>query len=60
MIDAVLFYLFSALTLGGGILMITRKNAVISGVWLISSLLGVAGLFLLQGAPFFFFSQNKI
>jgi NADH-quinone oxidoreductase subunit J len=57
MVETFLFYLFSGLTLGGGILMITRKNAVISGVWLISSLLGVAGLFLLQGAEFVFVAQ---
>jgi NADH-quinone oxidoreductase subunit J len=57
MIESIFFYFFSALTLGGGILMITRKNAVISGVWLISSLLGVAGLFLLQGAEFVFVAQ---
>jgi NADH-quinone oxidoreductase subunit J len=57
MIETFLFYFFSALTLAGGILMITRKNAVISGVWLISSLLGVAGLFLLQGAEFVFVAQ---
>jgi NADH-quinone oxidoreductase subunit J len=57
MMETLFFYLFSILTLGGGVLMITRRNVVISGVWLIASLLGVAGLFLLQGAEFLFVAQ---
>ncbi len=40
------------LALGGGVLTITRRNAVHSAIWLIVSLLGVAGLFLLQQAEF--------
>ncbi len=31
---------------------ITRRNVVYSAVWLVSTLLGVAGVFLLQGAEF--------
>lgn len=57
MLEAFLFYLFAALTLGGAILTITRRNAVLSAVWLTVSLLGVAGIFLLQGAEFLFVSQ---
>lgn len=57
MLDTILFYLFAALTLGGAILTITRRNAVLSAVWLTVSLLGVAGIFLLQGAEFLFVSQ---
>jgi NADH-quinone oxidoreductase subunit J len=57
MLDPILFYFFSLLTVGGGILMITRRNVIVSGVWLIVSLLGVAGLFLLQGAEFLFVAQ---
>ncbi len=57
MLEALLFYFFSLLALGGGILMLTRRSVVVSGVWLIVSLLGVAGLFLLQGAEFLFVSQ---
>jgi NADH-quinone oxidoreductase subunit J len=52
MLDTVLFYIFAALTLGGGILTVTRRNAVHSAIWLITSLLGVAGLYLLQKAEF--------
>jgi NADH-quinone oxidoreductase subunit J len=46
LIDNVFFYLFALLTLGGGILTITRRNAVHSAISLIVSLLGVAGLYL--------------
>ena len=52
MLDTVLFYIFATLTLGGGILTVTRRSAVHSAIWLITSLLGVAGLYLLQRAEF--------
>ena len=55
--EAVLFYVFSVLTLGSAILAITRRSVIISAVWLIASLLGVGGLFLLQGAEFLFVAQ---
>jgi len=57
MLDTVFFYLFAALVLGGGILTITRRNAVHSAISLIVSLLGVAGLYLLQQAEFLFAVQ---
>jgi len=57
LIDTVFFYLFALLTLGGGILTITRRNAVHSAISLIVSLLGVAGLYLLQHAEFLFAVQ---
>src|SRR6202140_5478826 len=57
LIDTVLFYVFAILVLGGGILTITRHNAVHSAVSLIVSLLGVAGLYLLQQAEFLFAVQ---
>ena len=57
LIDTVLFYIFALLVLGGGILTITRRNAVHSAVSLIVSLLGVAGLYLLQQAEFLFAVQ---
>jgi NADH-quinone oxidoreductase subunit J len=57
MIDVLLFYFFSVLVLGGGILTITRRNAVMSAVCLVVSLLGVAGIFLLLGAEFLFVAQ---
>ena len=55
--DTILFYAFAVLVLGGGILTITRRNAVHSAIALICSLLGVAGLYLLQQAEFLFAVQ---
>jgi NADH-quinone oxidoreductase subunit J len=55
--DTFFFYSFALLTLLGGVLTITRKSAVHSAIWLIVSLLGVAGLFLLQQAEFLFAVQ---
>jgi NADH-quinone oxidoreductase subunit J len=57
LIDTVFFYAFALLTLGGGILTITRRNAVHSAIWLIVSLLGVAGLYLQLHAEFLFAVQ---
>src|SRR5918912_972157 len=55
--DTVLFYMFAVLVLGGGIMTITRRNAVHSAMFLIVSLIGVAGLYLLQKAEFLFAVQ---
>ena len=52
MLDTVLFYIFALLVLGGGVLTITRRNAVHSALALIVTLLGVAGLYLMLYAPF--------
>src|SRR6266487_4628562 len=57
LIDTVLFYIFALLVLGGGVLTITRRNAVHSAISLIVSLSGVAGLYLLQKAEFLFAVQ---
>ena len=57
LIDTVLFYIFAVMVLGGGILTITRRSAVHSAISLIVSLLGVAGLYLLQQAEFLFAVQ---
>lgn len=57
MLDTIIFYIFAAMTLGGGILTVTRSNAVHSAVSLIVSLLGAAGLYLLQQAEFLFVVQ---
>jgi NADH-quinone oxidoreductase subunit J len=56
-LDTLLFYGFALLTLTGAVLTITRRNAVHSAVALIASLVGVAGLFLLQRAEFLFAVQ---
>ena len=55
--DTILFYIFALLVLGGGVLTITRRSAVHSAISLIVSLLGVAGLYLLQQAEFLFAVQ---
>ena len=55
--DTILFYTFALLVLGGGVLTITRRSAVHSAIALIVSLLGVAGLYLLQQAEFLFAVQ---
>ncbi|MCC7173714.1 MAG: NADH-quinone oxidoreductase subunit J [Bryobacterales bacterium] len=57
MIDTLFFYLFALMTLGGGVLTITRRSAVHSAIWLIVSLAGAAGLYLLQKAEFLFAVQ---
>ena len=46
------FYLLSGLSILGGVLVITRKNAVHSALALILTLLALAGLYLMLYAPF--------
>jgi NADH-quinone oxidoreductase subunit J len=57
MIDTIFFYAFALLALLGGVFTITRRSAVHSAISLIVSLLGVAGLYLLQQAEFLFAVQ---
>jgi len=56
-IDAIFFYTFALMTLIGAVFTVTRKSAVHSAIWLIVSLLGVAGLYLLLHAEFLFATQ---
>lgn len=56
-LDTTFFYVFALMTLAGAVLTITRRNAVHSAISLIVSLLGVAGLYLLQRAEFLFAVQ---
>src|SRR5450631_3430809 len=46
------FYLLSGLAILGGVLVITRRNAVHSALALILTLLALAGLYLMLYAPF--------
>jgi len=46
------FGVFSLFTLGGAALTVWSRNLVHSALWLIVSLFGVAGLFVLLSAPF--------
>jgi NADH-quinone oxidoreductase subunit J len=57
LIDTISFYIFAFMVLAGGVFTITRRNAVHSAISLIVSLLGVAGLYLLQQAEFLFVVQ---
>ena len=57
MIDALFFYAFAVLVLGGAVFTVTRRSAVHSAISLIVSLIGVAGLYLLQQAEFLFAVQ---
>ncbi len=57
MIAQITFFTLSILALGSGILVITRKNAVHSAMWLIVTLFSVGGVFLILRAPFLFAVQ---
>ena len=46
------FGVFTIITLGGAIGVITNKNLVRGAIWLMTSLFGVAGMFVLLSAPF--------
>src|SRR6266576_1103370 len=51
-LQGLFFYVLAFIILGGAILTITRKNAVHSAIWLVVTLLGVAGLYLHLQAEF--------
>lgn len=57
MTETIFFYVFALLALSGAVLTVTARSAVYSAVSLIVSLVGVAGLFLLQRAEFLFAVQ---
>lgn len=50
--QAVAFAIFSVFTLGGALALVTSHNLIHSALYLILSLFGVAGLFILLAAPF--------
>ena len=52
MLDTVFFYIFATIILGGAVLTVTRQNAVHSAIFLIATLLGIAGLYLHLHAEF--------
>ena len=52
LLDGTFFYLFATIVLVGAILTISMRNVVHCAVCLITTLLGVAGLYLLQQAEF--------
>ena len=56
-LNSILFYFFSALAVVSAILMVTRRNIVHGAVYLITTLLATAGVFLLLQAEFLFIVQ---
>lgn len=56
-LNSILFYFFSTLAVGSAILMVTRRNIVHAAVFLITTLLATAGIFLQLQAEFLFIVQ---
>ena len=56
-LNSILFYFFAALAVASAILMVTRRNIVHGAVFLITTLLATAGVFLLLQAEFLFVAQ---
>jgi len=52
MLAQITFFFLAAIMLGSAILVITRRNAVHSAVWLIVTLFSVGGVYLMQQAEF--------
>jgi len=57
MLDSILFYFFAGVAIVSAALMVTRRNAIHSAVFLITTLLATAGIFLQLGAEFLFIAQ---
>jgi len=57
MLPLIAFGILSAVALGSGVMVITRRNAIHSVIWLIVTLFAVGGIFLLQHAEFLFAVQ---
>ncbi|MBZ5527890.1 MAG: NADH-quinone oxidoreductase subunit J [Acidobacteriia bacterium] len=57
MLDKVIFYFFAAIAVGSALLMITRRSAVHSAIFLTTTLLATAGIFLQLRAEFLFIVQ---
>jgi len=57
MLDVLFFYTFALVTIGGALGTVTLRNPVHCAVGLTASLMGVAGIFLLQGAEFLSVAQ---
>lgn len=57
MLDSVIFYFFAGIAVISAALMVTRRNAVHSAIFLITTLLATAGIFLQLRAEFLFIVQ---
>jgi NADH-quinone oxidoreductase subunit J len=51
-VESIVFLIFSAITLGGALMVVASRNLFHAGLYLMLSLFGVAGLFVLLAAPF--------
>jgi NADH-quinone oxidoreductase subunit J len=52
-----IFYFFAALAVVGGVMMITRRNAVHAAIYLVLTFVSVAAIYILMGAEFLFAVQ---
>ena len=57
MLDNVIFYFFAGIAVASAALMVTRRNAIHSAIFLITALLATAGIFLQLRAEFLFIAQ---
>jgi NADH-quinone oxidoreductase subunit J len=57
MLDSMIFYFFAGVAILSAALMVTRRNAIHSAVFLITTLLATAGIFLQLRAEFLFIAQ---
>jgi NADH-quinone oxidoreductase subunit J len=57
MLELITFIVLSVIALVSAILVITRRNAVHSAIWLVVTLFAVSGIYLLQHAEFLFAVQ---
>jgi NADH-quinone oxidoreductase subunit J len=57
MIELITFLILSMVALVSAVMVITRRNAVHSAIWLVITLFAVGGIFLLQHAEFLFAVQ---
>lgn len=57
MLDSIIFYFFASVAILSAALMVTRRNAMHSAIFLITTLLATAGIFLQLRAEFLFIAQ---
>jgi NADH-quinone oxidoreductase subunit J len=57
MLDSIIFYFFASIAILSAALMVTRRNAIHSAVFLITTLMATAGIFLQLRAEFLFVAQ---
>jgi NADH-quinone oxidoreductase subunit J len=57
MLDSIIFYFFAGVAILSAAMMVTRRNAIHSAVFLITTLLATAGIFLQLRAEFLFIAQ---